>query len=126
MIFSDQKLEVEKSSLRENFPTIINSNSRIAGDILLQTDIGVDGSICGLAESDNNIFVGTKLTLPFFLESSIPEKLIFIPAHACQVFYLLVIFWCQLMRLRSLLINNEPKCYQTGLRPIRKHFMNFR
>ena len=60
MTFSDQKLEVEKSSLRENFPTIINSNSKIAGDILLQTDIRVDGSVYGLVESDNNIFIGTE------------------------------------------------------------------
>ena len=60
MIFSDQKQELSKSSFKENFPTIINSNSKIAGDILLETDIRVDGTVYGLVESANNIFIGTE------------------------------------------------------------------
>ncbi len=40
------------------FPTLINSYSRIAGDICLTTDVRVDGTVYGVIETEKNIYIG--------------------------------------------------------------------
>ena len=60
MIFPEHNQDSKKGAVKEKFPTIINSFSKIAGEISLQTDIRVDGTVYGIVESDNNIFIGAE------------------------------------------------------------------
>lgn len=60
MIFPENKQESKKGAVKEKFPTIINSFSKIAGEISLQTDIRVDGTVYGIVESENNVFIGAE------------------------------------------------------------------
>ncbi|HEY3388883.1 MAG TPA: polymer-forming cytoskeletal protein [Prolixibacteraceae bacterium] len=41
-------------------PTLINDFSQITGELVLNTDLRVDGKIFGKVESDKNIFIGTQ------------------------------------------------------------------
>lgn len=42
------------------FPTLINSYSKIAGDISLTTDVRIDGTVYGVIETEKNIYIGTE------------------------------------------------------------------
>jgi len=41
------------------FPTLINSYSKIDGDISLTTDVRIDGTVYGVIETEKNIYIGT-------------------------------------------------------------------
>lgn len=58
MIFSISNKDSKPNHEKLNFPTIINSFSKLVGDISVETDIRVDGCVCGLVKSENNIFIG--------------------------------------------------------------------
>ena len=57
-----QSDEYNKQTKQDNviFPTLINSYSKIAGDICLTTDVRVDGTVYGVIETEKNIYIGTN------------------------------------------------------------------
>ena len=58
VIQSDQYNRQTKQEHNVIFPTLINSHSKIAGDICLTTDVRVDGTVYGVIETEKNIYIG--------------------------------------------------------------------
>ena len=53
-----------------DMPTVINTNSIINGDVLLSTDIRIDGKVYGKVETDKNIIIGENAFVKGFLRAN--------------------------------------------------------
>lgn len=57
-LIKSDKFNIQTKQDNVIFPTLINSYSRIAGDISLTTDVRIDGTVYGVIETEKNIYIG--------------------------------------------------------------------